>query len=836
MSNVSTPEPTATRHLSTAPSAEVVDEAIAGACARIAPTWPLDQSVAVNPWWGLRGLPIQQAAAQVAARGGARALPGRAYLRDQWMSGRIARADLEAACREADSALTAETLVAHLEQPTCTARIALVADQLDQTRDLAHRTAWNEEIVHQISQLCASAFDRGQGDWPGRPTGGLYAAWHHNVMHDRGMAILMGEPGLQKRFKDLPDSPDALIHAALTAMSVPLDHAETYLHALLLSVNGWASWCAYLCWQANLAGREDTTLRDLLAMRLAWDWVLYQWVADDAARGAWRQALTQAERIEAEHISDQQLDWIWLRALELGYQRPLIGDLTGGPTPTSVPSTPVVQAAFCIDVRSEVFRRALEAVSPEVDTLGFAGFFGLPIAYQPPGSAVSQAQLPGLLAPSLTVTLESRNGHDDTCRRDADASTRLRASETSRRFRWGSTSTFSYVESTGLLYALKLLKDGLLHKSPGHAADAAQAAGAAPLKPRLTDHGNALSVARKIELAAGILRGMSLTQGFAPIVMLVGHASQTRNNPQQSALDCGACGGHSGEINARVVAGLLNEPDVRRGLRDHGIDVPAATRFVAALHNTTTDEVTLFDLEDLSREQADHVARLRTWLDDARTRANAERAPWLESGPSAPGAQRERLGQRAHDWSQVRPEWGLARNASLIVAPRQRTRGLNLAGRAFLHEYDAAQDANHEILESIMTAPMIVAHWINFQYYASTVDNRVYGSGNKALHNVAGGHIGLFEGNGGDLRIGLSLQSLWDGTRWVHEPLRLSVFIQASADAIADIIAKHESIRQLVHHEWLFVYQIGPGSEAVQRYRADGWTPIDGDTHRARAS
>lgn len=48
---------------------------------------------------------------------------------------------------------------------------------------------------------------------------------------------------------------------------------------------------------------------------------------------------------------------------------------------------------------------------------------------------------------------------------------------------------------------------------------------------------------------------------------------------------------------------------------------------------------------------------------------------------------------------------------------------------------------------------MLVTNWINCQYHASTCDPARLGSGNKALHNVVGGHIGVFEGTGGDLRI-----------------------------------------------------------------------------------
>lgn len=122
-----------------------------------------------------------------------------------------------------------------------------------------------------------------------------------------------------------------------------------------------------------------------------------------------------------------------------------------------------------------------------------------------------------------------------------------------------------------------------------------------------------------------------------------------------------------------------------------------------------------------------------------------------------------------------------------------------------------------------MTAPMVVAHWINMQYNASVTDNSKFGSGNKVLHNVVGGHIGVFEGNGGDLRIGLPLQSVHDGERWRHEPLRLSAYLAAPTEAIEAIIARHESLQSLVGNGWLHLFALDDESGEILAYRQGEW-------------
>jgi uncharacterized protein len=325
----------------------------------------------------------------------------------------------------------------------------------------------------------------------------------------------------------------------------------------------------------------------------------------------------------------------------------------------------------------------------------------------------------------------------------------------------------------------------------------------------------------KIAVAFGALKNMGLTENFARVVLLCGHGSETTNNPYGSGLDCGACGGHSGEANARVAAQVLNDSRVRDGLKTEEIFIPDDTIFVAALHNTTTDDVMLFDEYSIPVSHREDVENIKSWLQNASHQARLQRAPSLGLND----AMDEKIQTRSRDWSQVRPEWGLAGNAAFIAAPRERTKGLNLEGRAFLHNYDFARD-DGSILELIMTAPMIVASWINLQYYASTVNNATWGSGNKTIHNVVGG-FGVWQGNGGDLQVGLPLQSLHDGQKWRHEPLRLSVFIEAPRAMMDEVIAKHGNVRELLDNGWIQLFAMEDEGRKFYRYRKDlHWSAV----------
>jgi uncharacterized protein YbcC (UPF0753/DUF2309 family) len=748
-------------------------DALALACERIAPSWPLDRFIAVNPHWGWIDRPIEEAAAAVGVLAGMRLLPD-----------------------------------------VTVPRRALLADL----------TGRRDAVVHQISQHCAAHFDAGQARWHlpvDGDDGGLYRSWLVRLAADRGLDWPQGRQGALAAIARLPRDAMAAVGHALARLDVPDGAQVACLTAWLLDLNGWAAACAWQRWQARLAGADDPRLVELLAIRAAWDALLADALPAATVR-EWAQGWSGVDAAVAAERARQHAGWQRLEAQEHQVQAELIGVMSRPRAP--LPVAPSVQAVFCIDVRSEVLRRALEATDPTIATRGFAGFFGLPIDHRPLGTDWRQPQLPGLLAPTLTADEEPA---ERSLAQALAGRRRARLAATASWDGWRGTPAagFSFVEACGALYAGSLLRASLprTDAAPDWSRAGLQRDEASAVRPRL-----ALDAEAGAALAHGVLRAMGLVDGFAPLVLLCGHGGQSANNAHAAGLDCGACGGRSGEVNARALAALLNDAAVRKALVARGLAIPGGTWFVAGLHNTTTDEVQLFDTDGLPPSHASALVALRRALAAAGDAARAERAPGLNLPTLAAPALLTRLRERATHWAETRPEWALADNAAFVAAPRARTQGANLDGRVFLHDYDHRLDADRSVLTLILTAPVVVAHWINLQYLASTVDPVRHGAGNKLLHNIVGGGVGVFEGNGGDLRIGLPWQSVHDGERQRHTPLRLSVFVEAPREAIDDVIAAHETVRRLVDHGWLHLLAIeGDAPPAFHRWRrGGGWEMV----------
>jgi hypothetical protein len=262
-----------------------------------------------------------------------------------------------------------------------------------------------------------------------------------------------------------------------------------------------------------------------------------------------------------------------------------------------------------------------------------------------------------------------------------------------------------------------------------------------------------------------------------------------------------------------MLAKLANLPEVRNALaKTHGVMIPESTLFIGAEHNTTTDDIVLFDSEapDSHRQL---IKNLKTNLSRAQQTATQDRLG--TKGNSVSSAQ-----QKANNWGETRPEWGLAKNAGFIVGPRNLTKNSNLDSRCFLHSYDWKLDTTGSALEGIMQGPMVVTQWINNHYYFSTVDNNIYGGGSKITHNITG-KFGVVQGNGGDLKMGLPLQSLFGSDdAMYHQPLRLSVMIQAPIARVSEILVRNTHLKTLLDNEWIYLMVMDPKqNNEIYRYK-----------------
>ena len=772
-----------------------LDAAADRAARAIPPLWPLASSVAVNPFLGQIGESLATVGARLERVAGAPVTMPRSWYQERIASGAITDADLLDALASGPSALLASDLaalksIAQVPKPKISAA-PTVADLAAEVSGID----WPGLISERFGAWAAGYFDEGQALWAAPRGKGAYAAWRAVATHDLTPEIV-GLAGFATRVSEAPErAPDAVAGVVCRLALLP-EATETYFHQMLVTLGGWAQYARYRLWQAELGGGADATITDFLAIRLIWEAALFDRYEDQI--GVRWKAVVALHASPVTPTADHVVDAILQEASERAAQRALAETLAA-PGTVATDSRPLLQAAFCIDVRSEVFRRALEFVNPNIQTLGFAGFFGLTASHRRFASDVQELRLPVLLNPGLTTC----SGGPQDAAADQSARFKARAKRAWGRFKLAAVSSFAFVEATGPVYAGKLVSDALgLHATttPNDPA------------PRLDP---ALDLATRTTAAETVLRAMSLTTNFARLVVLAGHGANVVNNPHASALHCGACGGYSGEVNARLLAALLNEPEVRAGLVPQGIEIPSDTLFLGALHDTTTDAVTLYSEDLPSEAHGPDLTQARTWLAAAGKIARGERALRLPRG-----AGEESLARRSRDWAEVRPEWALAGCKAFIAAPRRRTTGKSLEGRTFLHDYDWKADKDFSVLELILTAPVVVASWISLQYYGSTVAPQVFGAGNKLLLNVTGG-IGVVEGNGGLMRVGLPWQSVHDGKQYVHEPLRLSVCIEAPREAMTEILKRHDGVRALFDNRWLHLFALDENGQMAWRYAGD---------------
>ncbi|MFJ4159418.1 DUF2309 domain-containing protein [Microbacterium testaceum] len=822
------------------PSPAVIRGWIAAAGRAISPYFPLETFIARNPVAGYENLDWEEAIGLIARDHGILlSLPEQRF-RDLYAQGRISPADLQAALRftvpEAGAPRSLEIGGTRVTVGEILGHDLLVAPPLTAAAPEPTPAARLSPRIHaRIDDLTARWIAASLGSAPWSPTNdeSMWAAWRRLTALD---------PTLSRKVRSgirySSDDPAAAIGDALARWELDGPAAESFLRAHVLALPGWAALARH-----TVASGVDLT--SLVAIRATLERLLLpadvtlpaaspteKSPADDAARAGAVALALGADPADAEVrtalrpvlslIDPAGRLAVWQEAYERGIARELAPATAPVLRESSAPHRPLAQAVFCIDTRSESFRRHLEAAGA-VETFGFAGFFAAPISFRPADGSAEVASCPVLLTPRVAIT-ESSVERDAIARWRRQHETSVERDATIDALKESAAAPYAFAETAG--WVLGAVSAARTLAPEGWRALVSRMR---PSKPSTHVDANVVfTLEERVLYAETALRMMGLVEGFAPIVLLCGHGATVANNPFASSLQCGACGGHEGEPNARAAAMIFNDPETRDALAARGISIPADTLFVAAQMDTVTDEVTLLEPWAIPATHETAALEVTRLLQTARAANAAERSASLPGSGGRHGAVRD-TERRSADWAESYAEWGLAGNAAFIVGPRSITAGTDLGRRAFLHSYDAAADPDGAGLETILTAPMIVAQWINAQYSASTVAPDRFGAGPKPLHNVVG-TVGVLSGYGGDLRLGLPWQSVGVGRASRHEPIRLQVFVEAPLARVNDIIDASEAVRTLIANRWITLRVREHDSARWMRWGRYGWQADDLDT------
>lgn len=650
-----------------------------------------------------------------------------------------------------------------------------------------------QRVNRETIKWLQAFFDEGQStiSMPNRRLG-LYNAWLELAPFDK--RLHQRDKNQLQWLASLPKSSVAMIAQGLLKLNIPPEEQADFLSLLLTTLPGWAAHIQYrTTWTSSDAHPYPVTQADYLAMRLVITYLLWP----DARN------LLKWYRRNQMKATKKSISLDAITEAEKHYSIPLLNKIIS--EKNSQRDIPSAQLIFCIDTRSEPFRRAIEAQG-DYETFGFAGFFGIPLRIENKLTGESYASCPVLIQTKHIVKEFPDCTHTTPHQATAGYARGVMLKKLYQSVKYTFSTPFVLAEALGMASGLWM---GLRTIFPEFSMRLKNTI-AQKISPSATMAQSIdIPLSDQCAYAEAALKIIGLTKNFAPLIVLCGHGSSTQNNAYATALDCGACGGRHGISNARVMAVILNNPVVRDYLKKKNMDITEGTQFIAGQHNTSTDAVELYPTDITNSLAAESIQILKNDLDAARKFNSQWRAQEMGfKGSENQSANYTHL--RSKDWAQVRPEWGLARNAAFIISPRALTKNIDLEGRSFLHSYDYTQDPDGVSLRTILTAPVIVAQWINTQYLFSSLDNVAYGSGSKITQNITG-KIGVMQGNASDLMHGLPLQSLYKtDTVSYHQALRLLTVIYAPRHLIDSIITTEKMLQSLFKNAWINLVCIEP--------------------------
>ncbi len=668
-----------------------------------------------------------------------------------------------------------------------------------------------DPVNQEMIKWCQVFLDEGQSKigMPEREKG-FYHSWSLLAPYDKKL-----NPSQKNQWLfSLPTDPVEAITRFIEKLNIEEDEIEQYFTYCLQELPGWAG---YVKWLSERHSKESNPknpidLTDFLAVRLAITCSL----KDQNTKNPLKSQIDPGKK-DTDFFEE-------LQKKEHGYLSALLRSILSQTHPTTTSENRRdAQFVFCIDVRSEPLRMRIEKEG-NYETLGFAGFFGLPISIDELNTDQVKECCPVLLKPKHHIYQIPQDHELEKLSRHQNGKKILDLfSQFYKGLKFNFGTPFALAETLGLWCGFSLAAKTLCPQISSKIKKFVdnQVKPIIATQPKID-----IPLSDQITYAESALSIMGLTKNFSPIVVFCGHGSQTENNPYASALDCGACGGNHGGTNGQVLSSILNSKHVRSALKVKGILIPDDTTFIGAQHNTTTDEVVLYDACIQNSKQKKIVAKLKEDLKRAGLENSKYRCLTLGLNPSKIDVKKH-VCKRSLDWAEVRPEWGLARNAAFIIGHRNLTKDLNLEGRCFLHSYNWQEDNEGKCLETILTAPVVVAEWINTQYFFSTIDNTSFGSGSKITHNITG-TFSVMQGNGSDLMDGLPFQSVHiNDEKAYHDPMRLQVIVYAPISRIEKIIQKHSILQTLFFNKWVILTAIDPLSHRCYRLiKENQWEEI----------
>ncbi|CAM2824117.1 DUF2309 domain-containing protein [Flavobacterium frigoris] len=762
----------------------IIQKSIEEASQVVGKTWPLYSFVTSNPLSGYEGMPFKNAVNQARKFLNANVFPETNLFRQAWEKGEI------------DEKVLLELLKENqlLESPEYYLKQMATYKKSDATNN-------HHDLDRIMAKWLAAFMDEGLAEWemPNKSEG-FYSAWRKLAVYDTDLPkMTIGE---------IPKTNTEALNEVLNGYSAA-DFTKIFTYHLA-ALPGWTGYINYRS-KSNSQWQQEypITLEDYLAVRL--------WIAQKIG------AEIYPEGNDSLTISSlSSLQYIWLKAWEKSWQKELINVLDNQQISSSTAKkeeqVPDAQLVFCIDTRSELIRRHVESKG-HYETFGYAGFFGIAMDYESLKDGLTRKSCPPILNSAYHVSEVPQVSHTEKAQAYKQSNDVSNFKEYFlKRMKNMLPSAFGYVEGAGFFYGMSLIARTLMPGYLYRLNNKNRADYEAVFEPQIrnTCTTEQAHITIPLEEKVAIVKGAFDLMGWeklAPLVLFIGHGSHSANNPFGSSLDCGACAASPGRHNARMLAKIANIPKVRQALKEnHNIEIPNSTIFIGGEHNTTTDAILLFDSEipDSHKEQ---LQKLKLDLLKTQQTATQERLGVANNSVSF-------ANKKANNWGETRPEWGLAKNAGFIVGPRELTKNNNLDGRCFLHSYNWETDKSGKALEAIMQGPMVVTQWINNHYYFSTVDNEVFGGGSKITHNITG-KFAVVQGNGGDIKMGLPLQSVKQSDEEMyHQPLRLSVIINAPLKRVSEILERNEHLKNLLDNEWIYLMVMDPlDGNKIQHYQ-----------------